>query len=128
MEDVLRLCGIAILGLCAVLLLRERNLAFAVLCGGGAVLVIALYLLESGAITAVQTITDAAAESAFADYAAILIKALGIAYISAFTAELCQSAGEGMLASAAILAGKGELILLSLPMISRLLEIAAELL
>ncbi len=128
MEDVLRLCGIAILGLCAVLLLRERNLAFAVLCGGGAVLVIALYLLESGAITAVQTITDAAAESAFADYAAILIKALGIAYISAFTAELCQSAGEGMLASAAVLAGKGELILLSLPMISRLLEIAAELL
>lgn len=128
MEDVLRLCGIAILGLCAVLLLRERNLTFAVLCGGGAVLVIALYLLESGAITAVQTITDAAAESAFADYAAILIKALGIAYISAFTAELCQSAGEGMLASAAVLAGKGELILLSLPMISRLLEIAAELL
>ena len=128
MEDVLRLCGIAILGLCAVLLLRERNLAFAVLCGGCAVLVIALYLLESGAITAVQTITDAAAESAFADYAAILIKALGIAYISAFTAELCQSAGEGMLASAAVLAGKGELILLSLPMISRLLEIAAELL
>ena len=88
MEDVLRLCGIAILGLCAVLLLRERNLTFAVLCGGGAVLVIALYLLESGAITAVQTITDAAAESAFADYAAILIKALAIAYILEIAAEL----------------------------------------
>ncbi|MBS5726151.1 MAG: hypothetical protein KHW59_10335 [Clostridiales bacterium] len=128
MADILRLCGIAVLGLCAVLILREKNTVFAVLCGGATVLVIALYLLEGGALTAVQTIADAAAESAFSEYAAILLKALGIAYISAFTAELCKSAGEGMLASAAVLAGKGELILLSLPLISRLLEIAAELL
>ena len=124
----MRLCGIAVLGLCAVLILREKNTVFAALCGGATVLVIALYLLEGGALTAVQTIADAAAESAFSEYAAILLKALGIAYISAFTAELCKSAGEGMLASAAVLAGKGELILLSLPLISRLLEIAAELL
>ena len=110
------------------LILREKNTVFATLCGGATVLVIALYLLEGGALTAVQTIADAAAESAFSDYAAILLKALGIAYISAFTAELCKSAGEGMLASAAVLAGKGELVLLSLPLISRLLEIAAELL
>ena len=128
MADILRLCGIAVLGLCAVLILREKNTVFAALCGGATVLVIALYLLEGGALTAVQTIADAAAESAFSEYAAILLKALGIAYISAFTAELCKSAGEGMLASAAVLAGKGELILLSLPLISRLLEIAAELL
>ncbi len=128
MADVMRLCGIAVLGLCAVLILREKNTVFAALCGGATVLVIALYLLEGGALTAVQTIADAAAESAFSEYAAILLKALGIAYISAFTAELCKSAGEGMLASAAVLAGKGELILLSLPLISRLLEIAAELL
>ena len=128
MADILRLCGIAVLGLCAVLILREKNTVFAVLCGGATVLVIALYLLEGGALTAVQTIADAAAESAFSEYAAILLKALGIAYISAFTAELCKSAGEGMLASAAVLAGKGELILLSLPLISRWLEIAAELL
>ena len=128
MADILRLCGIAVLGLCAVLILREKNTVFATLCGGATVLVIALYLLEGGALTAVQTIADAAAESAFSDYAAILLKALGIAYISAFTAELCKSAGEGMLASAAVLAGKGELVLLRLRLISRWLEIAAELL
>ena len=107
---------------------RQKNTAFAVLCTAAAVIAIALYILEGSALTAVQTIADAAKATAFSSYAVILLKALGIAYISAFTAELCKSAGEGMLASAAVLAGKGELILLSLPLISRLLEIAAELL
>lgn len=128
MADILRLSGICVLGLCAALLLREKNTAFAVLCTAAAVIAIALYILEGSALTAVQTIADAAKATAFSSYAVILLKALGIAYISAFTAELCKSAGEGMLASAAVLAGKGELILLSLPLISRLLEIAAELL
>lgn len=128
MADILRLCGISVLGLCAVLILREKNPAFAVLCGASAVLVVSLYIIEGSAFTAVQTVASAAKESAFSDYAGILLKALGIAYISAFTAELCKSAGEGMLATAAVLAGKGELILLSLPLISRLLQVAAELL
>ena len=128
MADILRLCGIAVLGLCAVLIVREKSAVFAMLCTAAAVLVIALYILEGGAFTAVNTIVEAARESAFSGYAEILLKALGIAYISAFTAELCRSAGEGMLATAAVLAGKGELILLSLPLISRLLQVAAELL
>ncbi len=128
MEDILRLSGICILGLCAALLLREKNTTFALLCTAAAVIAIALYLLEGSALTAVQAIADAAKETAFSSYVVILLKALGIAYISAFTAELCKSAGEEMLASAVVLAGKGELILLSLPLISRLLEIAAELL
>ena len=117
MADILRLSGICVLGLCAALLLREKNTVFALLCAAAAVVAVALYILEGSALTAVQTITDAAEQTAFSGYAMIL-----------FTAELCKSAGEGMLASAAVLAGKGELILLSLPLISRLLEIAAELL
>ncbi len=124
----MRLSGICVLGLCAALLLREKNTVFALLCAVTAVVAVALYILEGRALAAVQTITDAAEKTAFSGYAMILLKALGIAYITAFTAELCKSAGEGMLASAAVLAGKGELILLSLPLISRLLEIAAELL
>ena len=128
MADILRLSGICVLGLCAALLLREKNTVFALLCAASEFVAVALYILEGSALTALQTITDAAEQTAFSGYAMILLKALGIAYISAFTAELCKSAGEGMLASAAVLAGKGELILLSLPLISRLLEIAAELL
>lgn len=128
MADILRLCGIAVLGLCAVLILREKNTAFALLCGAAAMVVIVLYILEGDALNAVKAVADAAKESAFSGYAELLIKALGIAYISAFTSELCMSAGERMLAAAAVLAGKGELILLSLPLISRLLQVAAELL
>ncbi|MCI8611557.1 MAG: hypothetical protein HFE66_06535 [Clostridiales bacterium] len=128
MADILRLSGICVLGLCAALLLREKNAVFALLCAVAAAVAVVLYILEGSALTAVQTITDAAEQTAFSGYAVILLKALGIAYISAFTAEMCKSAGEGMLASAAVLAGKGELILLSLPLISKLLEIAAELL
>ena len=60
MADILRLCGIAVLGLCAVLILREKNAAFATLCGAAAVLVIVLYILEGGAFSAVQTIAQAA--------------------------------------------------------------------
>lgn len=128
MADILRLCGVAVLGLAASLLLREKHPTFALFCGVAAVLLTGIHFLGGSAATVVQTIVDAVENTAFSAYAGILLRALGIGYICAFTAELCKSAGEAMLAAAVVLAGKVELLLLCLPMISGILEIAAELL
>ena len=54
MADILRLSGICVLGLCAALLLREKNTVFALLCAAAAVVAVALYILEGSALTAVQ--------------------------------------------------------------------------
>ena len=128
MDGILRFCGIAVLGLSAVLLLREKHPAFAFFCGASVMIVTAIQLCGSSVGSAVEAITDAAENTAFSGYVGILLRALGIGYISAFTAEICRSAGENLLAGAAVIAGKAELILLCVPMITGLLDVAATLL
>lgn len=55
-----------------------------------------------------------------------LFKALGIAIVSQFTAELCRDAGEPVLASRVEFLAKVEIILLSIPLLQRVLALAED--
>ena len=57
----------------------------------------------------------------------VLMKALGIGVICQFTAELCRDAGESVLASRVEFFGKIEILLLSIPLLQKLLAFAKEL-
>lgn len=57
-----------------------------------------------------------------ADYLKILIKALGICYLTQFASDICSDCGESAAASAAEIFGKVQLILLSLPLFENLIE------
>ena len=126
MTDLIRLSGIALLALFSVLILREKyKLA------GTAVIFIAFVLVSvysiKGRITeAVGTVGTYLANTGFSDYAITLMKALGIGYITSITETICSDAGENTLAAAVELAGKAQLILLSLPLILSLLEVASQ--
>ena len=56
---------------------------------------------------------------------AVLLKALGICYIVELAADACRDAGESSLASKIELGGKLSIVILSLPMITRLVELVA---
>ncbi len=58
----------------------------------------------------------------------ILVKALGIAFLTEVAAGICRDSGEATLASWVETAGKLELLILALPLIERILDTAGELL
>lgn len=56
-------------------------------------------------------------------YLPVLIKIIGIAYITEFGAEVCKDAGENSIASKIELAGKVLIAILAVPIITTLLEL-----
>ena len=55
-------------------------------------------------------------------YMSIIFKAAAICFITQITCEICADSGEGAIASAAELWGRGALVFMSLPIIRSLLE------
>ena len=60
------------------------------------------------------------------DHMKILAKALGIAYMTQISSELCRECGENNIAFGIESAGKIEIIILSLPLISQVIEMSRE--
>jgi stage III sporulation protein AD len=57
-------------------------------------------------------------------YGTVLLKALGIALLSQICADICRDCGESSVASGVELAGKLEILILCLPLIVEIFEIA----
>ncbi|MBE6031846.1 MAG: stage III sporulation protein AD [Firmicutes bacterium] len=58
----------------------------------------------------------------------ILLKVLGVAYVTDFTAQLCKDAGEGSIGNKVELAGKVIIFYLAVPIMMSVLELVADLL
>lgn len=117
--------GAALLSAMLVALLREWQPNFAgaarlsaSLLLFGAVLAVALPLL-----TEVRALFELSGTEA---YALPLLRAAGVAVLCEITATLCRDIGENAVAEGILLFGKAEVLVLSLPLIRRLLAIAEE--
>lgn len=62
------------------------------------------------------------------EYIAILLKMVGIAYLTQLAVSLCGDAGQGAVASQISFAGKVSMLIVSLPVISSLVRTIGELL
>ena len=63
-----------------------------------------------------------------ADYATPILRATGIALIAEFAASVCRDLGENTVANGVLLFAKMEILVLCLPLVDQVLEIAKELL
>ena len=61
-------------------------------------------------------------------YLSVVFKAVGVGYLTQFIADTCRDAGQTAIASGAELAGRCAIFLLSLPLLSNILEIAKQIL
>ena len=59
-------------------------------------------------------------------YITLVMKVIGIAYVTQFGAELCRDAGEGSIASGIELAGTVVIMTMSMPVMYRLLEVVEQ--
>ncbi len=125
MESI-RICLLAVTGVTAITLIRKWSADFLPLIRLCIAILIATILLtlSSPIVTYLKNLTEA---TGIAPYAEFLFKALGIAVLTQCCAELCRESGESGAATGVELAGKVEILLVSLPLINELLTTAKEL-
>lgn len=123
-----RIGGVAAVGLTALLLLRSYKPEWAPLLRM-AVTVIAMGLTLTAASTVITYITDLAEGMGGlkGEGQGILMKALGVAFLTETAAAVCRDSGEGGLATWVETAGKLELLLLSFPLIRGVMDTVAAL-
>ena len=125
--SVLSLCGIALLAAMLILILRELRPSFvpSVRLGASVLLVGSAILLYSTVLSGIRSLFS---QTGTGEYIDTVLRALGIALVCELTAIFCRDLGEQTLAEGVQLFGKLEILVLSLPLLDKVLEIAKELL
>ena len=125
--SITALSGVALLAAVGVLLLRELRGGLAPLLKIGAALFLfgTAIRMYAPVVTRIRTLFALAEGHALA---APVLRAVGVAVIAELSAALCRDLGEGTIADGVLFFGRIEILLLALPLIDRLLELAGELL
>lgn len=127
MEGVIRLAGLALIGVAMSLMFKEKHPAVSVAVVICAVLAILSFTAGAGIKETVDAIVNIASGSELSGYVKTLMKALGVAYVTSLSHSVCITAGEGTLGEAVLISGKVQLIVLSLPLVEAILDLAGEL-
>ncbi len=120
--DTYKICGAAILCAAAVFLLRhiKKEFELPLMLVGGIILTVTAISVGKpifGYITELMSLSPIVG-----DAAGILIRVIGIAVITRISADICRELGAGNIASTLEIVAKLEIILLSLPLVSSVLE------
>ncbi len=118
-------CAFALAATGAIIVVRQTRAEIAILASATAGVLIFVYVLQ-GFVPFLEFIKNMAQDSGVAHYFAILLKALGISLCCRVSSDICRDSGENALASKVELAGKMGIVVLSLPLVKQLLEIAKD--
>lgn len=128
MTDTLMKCaGLALVGAFSALLLKERYKGAGVAASVCTFVLICAVGFGAPMSEITETLFAMLEESPASEYLGVMLKALFVGYITYITADICKSAGEESLARAAILSGKLQMLLLAMPRVTALLDMAREL-
>lgn len=119
--------GVGLLAAVATVVVKQMraDLAVTVRLAGSVVLLGAVVAMSAPIYSYLSALISRTAPG---HYAEVLVKVLGVALLTHLSAEICRDCGESGIATAVELAGKCEILLLSLPLVSSILGSAAELL
>lgn len=110
------------------LLLRQYRPEYAILVSLGCSIVALLWVLQG--IAQVMEELDRLFQGSLLsrELVAVVMKCLGVCVLTELAGQTCRDAGENAIAAKVELAGKVTLVLVSLPLFERLLEVAGTLL
>lgn len=125
--DITAIAGIGILSaaLCVIVRQYKPEMALGISAACGVLILIAVITMLSPSVEAIVQLTEAAGLDN--GYAAILLKALAVCYITQLSADCCRDAGEAAIATRIELAGKAAIVVISLPVFSSLAELVTKL-
>ena len=129
-EEMLKVCGIALLCVVLVMVIRSSasGIAFAVRLGGGVLIFGVLLSILHDNIDVLETVVSLPSEyggSYVSKAFSLMLKALGIALLSKLCADVCRDCGESTLAGGIEGVGRMAIFSLCLPIISEIIEYAA---
>ena len=119
----LKVIGVGIITSIAVMIIKQLKPEMAVIVGMTGSIIILLMILNSleGVIESFTNLTEKIGVDN--DLFILVLKIIGIGYITEFSANLCNDCGSSGIADKILLAGKVVIMLLSIPIINRLIEI-----
>ncbi len=121
--NVLQVCGVGILALSAMMVLKASGYSHPEV----VLLIVGLTVMGRIIINLreVVTFTVGIAEgTGAAEHIKLLLKAAGLAFLTDFTSGICRDAGEGGVAEYVELFGKTELVVLMLPVVGELIDLS----
>ncbi len=124
--SVWHICGISLLTAVCAMIVKEtspRSFPFIGIFGGAALL---FYVLLRYA-EPISYINGLAERTGISEYISLVLKALAIGYGVGLTADLCRDMGETRIASGLELLGRAEIILIALPSLAEIIELAMDL-
>jgi stage III sporulation protein AD len=125
---ILNVLGIAIIAAAIAVLLRQYKQEYAMLIGLSAGVIILLYIIIKAQPVFSELNLLMSNSGINSEYAQILIKALGICFITQLAADACKDSGETAIASKVELVGKFAILLLALPLFEQVAKLAVGLL
>lgn len=125
--NILAVSCVAVTSAVLSLSLRRYNaeIAVAVAIIGGIIIFVSVILNLSSALETFKLILDAS--SVDSKYITILLKAVGICFLSEFAGDCCLDAGQRTLANNVITAGKVMVVIIAVPMYRDVLDCALSL-
>ena len=125
--DITAIAGLGILSavLCVIVRQYKPEMALGIGTACGVLILIAVITMLSPSVEAIAELTETAGLDE--GYAAILLKALAVCYITQLSADCCRDAGESAIATKIELAGKAAIVVISLPVFASLAELVTNL-
>lgn len=121
--NIINICGAAICAALMILVVKEihREQAFFITLTVGILFIGFAVLRLTDLVDYIKCIAEANPNKT---YIAVLLKALGIAYITEITHEICKASGETAISGYVEAVGKAEIIVLCIPMLKELTAMA----
>ena len=121
--EVIKIVGISIFAVIMIIILKnyrpEMALVLAIVTGIG-IMLFAIYKMSS----VINILNDLVTKSGInKDFLLIIIKVIGIAYIVEFVKNICIDAGQSSIATKLEMAGKVIIVVLTIPLISSLVNV-----
>lgn len=124
--DTAKICGFGIICAMICVLIKHYRNEFSIPVKLGSI--IGLFAVIITMLSPVFTyFKNIAGDRISSEYTTILLKALGIGYITQISSDLCRDCGENSIAFGIESVGKTEIIILALPLINKIIELSGEL-
>lgn len=126
--NIISICALALLTTFVVVFINQYRPEFSALTVTAASAII-LSVLAKNAIPLINQYFDIAKNSGIdGGLFTILIKSMGISYLTVFTSDLCKDFGQNSLCSKIEMAGKISVIIIASPMLIKIIEVVSDLL
>ena len=121
--EVLKISAFAIISLVLIVLIKEEKKEIGVLCSITATVVLAIYAIVK-LNDIVDLLNNLISKSGInTKYLEIVLKVVGLAYIIEFTKDICVDSGETALGNKVEVAGKILITVITIPMITSIVEV-----